>query len=129
MVIDFTVEDDDVSTRRRPHWLMSSGRQIDNRQTPVGEKHAPLRVRPSAPVIRAAVRDPSDDRVRVKDDFKLIAQCQCDAVSHVFSEDASTLTKYVERMREAGDLGTRAVLLRDGFDAAWFESGQTRLVP
>ena len=80
-------------------------------------------------LIRAAVLDPSDDRVRVKDDFKLIAQCQCDAVSHVFSEDASTLTKYVERMREAGDLGTRAVLLRDGFDAAWFESGQTRLVP
>jgi hypothetical protein len=80
-------------------------------------------------LVRAVPRDAGDDRVRVKDDFKLIAQCQCDGFSHVLSEDASTLTKYVQRFRESGHVETRSILLRDGFDAAWFENGQHRLVP
>lgn len=78
---------------------------------------------------RALPRDSGDDRVRVKDDFKLIAQCQCDGISHVLTEDASTLTKYVDRLRAEGRVETRAILLRDGFDASWFEHGQGRLVP
>ncbi len=80
-------------------------------------------------LVRAMPRDAGDDRVRVKDDFKLIAQCQCDGVSHVLTEDASTLTKYVDRLRDEARLETRSVLLRDGFDAAWFENGQSRLLP
>ena len=80
-------------------------------------------------IIRSMARDPEDDRVRVKDDFKLLAQCDCEAVSHVFSEDASTLAKYLERARNTGLATTKVVLLRDGFDAAWFENGQTRLLP
>lgn len=80
-------------------------------------------------LVRAIPRDAGDDRVRVKDDFKLIAQCQCDGFSHVLSEDASTLTKYVHRFRESGHVETRSILLKDGFDAAWFENGQHRLVP
>ena len=32
-------------------------------------------------IIRSMVRDPEDDRVRVKDDFKLVAHCDCEAVS------------------------------------------------
>lgn len=80
-------------------------------------------------MIRNMARDPEDDRVRVKDDFKLLAQCDCEAVSHLISEDASTLAKYLERARGAGLTATKSVLLRDGFDAAWFENGQTRLVP
>ena len=79
-------------------------------------------------LLRAAERDAGDDRVRVKDDYKLIAQCQCEGVTHVLSEDASTLTKYLERLRLAGSLGTRGVLLRDGFDLAWFENGQAPLL-
>lgn len=78
---------------------------------------------------RQMTRDPVDDRVRVKDDFKLLAQCDCEAISHLISEDASTLAKYLDRARETGLATTKAVLLRDGFDAAWFENGQTRLVP
>lgn len=74
-------------------------------------------------------RDPEDDRVRVKDDFKLLAQCDCEAVSHLLCEDASTLAKYLDGARESGLATTRAVLLRDGFDATWFENGQARLVP
>lgn len=80
-------------------------------------------------LIRAQVRDPDDDRVRVKDDFKLIAQCQCEGITHLLTEDANTLTKYVARHRDAAVLETRCILLRDGFDASWFENGQSRLVP
>ncbi|WP_114973061.1 hypothetical protein [Rhodoferax ferrireducens] len=80
-------------------------------------------------IIRNMSRDPEDDRVRVKDDFKLLAQCDCEAVSHLISEDASTLAKYLDRARETGLASTRVILLRDGFDAAWFENGQSRLVP
>jgi len=80
-------------------------------------------------IIRSMVRDPEDDRVRVKDDFKLLAQCDCEAISHLFSEDAGTLAKYLDRARDAGLAMTRAVLLRDGFEPSWFENGQTRLLP
>jgi predicted nucleic acid-binding protein len=80
-------------------------------------------------IIRSMARDPGDDRVRVKDDFKLVAQCDCEAISHLISEDASTLAKYLKRASEAGLTATKVVLLRDGFDAAWFENGQARLVP
>ena len=80
-------------------------------------------------IIRQMTRDPEDDRVRVKDDFKLLAQCDCETISHLISEDASTLAKYLDRARDAGLATTKVVLLRDGFDAAWFENGQTRLAP
>lgn len=80
-------------------------------------------------LVRSFPRDAVDDRVRVKDDFKLIAQCLCDEITHVLTEDASTLTKYLDRLRGEGRAQTRAVLLRDGFDESWFESGQGRLVP
>jgi hypothetical protein len=80
-------------------------------------------------LVRGTERDAGDDRVRVKDDYKIIAQCQCDGVSHVLTEDANTLTKYLERHRKIGGVETRSVLLRDGFDPAWYEDGQTRLLP
>jgi hypothetical protein len=80
-------------------------------------------------IIRQMTRDPEDDRVRVKDDFKLLAQCDCEAISHLISEDASTLAKYLDRARDAGLATTKVVLLRDGFDAAWFDNGQKRLLP
>ena len=36
--------------------------------------------------------------MRVKDDLKLIAQCQCENISHVLTEDSNTLTRYVDRL-------------------------------
>lgn len=80
-------------------------------------------------MIRNMARDPEDDRVRVKDDFKLLAQCDCELLSHLITEDASTLAKYLDRARETSLATTKTVLLRDGFEAAWFENGQARLVP
>jgi hypothetical protein len=80
-------------------------------------------------IIRNMARDPEDDRVRVKDDFKLLAQCDCESISHLISEDASTLAKYLNRAQTNGLASTKTILLKDGFDTAWFENGQTRLVP
>jgi hypothetical protein len=78
-------------------------------------------------LLRATNRDAADDRVRIKDDFKLIAQCQCDGITHLLSEDAGTLAKYVARLSGQGPGATKVVLLKDGFEAAWFENGQSRL--
>jgi predicted nucleic acid-binding protein len=80
-------------------------------------------------LVKSLPRDGADDRVRVKDDFKLIAQCQCERITHVLTEDASTLTKYVDRLRGEGRVETRSILLRSGFDASWFDHGQGRLLP
>ena len=80
-------------------------------------------------IIRKMARDPEDDRVRVKDDFKLLAQCECELISHLISENVSTLAKYLDRACRAGLATTRTVLLRDGFDGSWFENGQARLLP
>jgi hypothetical protein len=80
-------------------------------------------------IIRQMARYPDDDRVRVKDDCKILAQCDCEAISHLISEDPSTLAKYLDRACGVGLAATKVVLLKDGFDTAWFENGQTRLVP
>jgi PIN domain nuclease of toxin-antitoxin system len=79
-------------------------------------------------LIRQLQRDANDDRVRVKDDFKLIAQCDCEGITHLLSEDQSTMAKYLSRAQAAGQPGTRVVLLKDGFDLSWFENGQRRLI-
>jgi PIN domain nuclease of toxin-antitoxin system len=76
---------------------------------------------------RQLARDSTDDRVRVKDDFKLIAQCDCEGISHLLSEDASTLVKYLQRAQTAGLPTTQSILLKDGFEAAWFNNGQKPL--
>jgi PIN domain nuclease of toxin-antitoxin system len=78
-------------------------------------------------LVKQLARDATDDRVRVKDDFKLIAQCDCEGISHLLSEDASTLVKYLQRVQTAGTPTTQSILLKDGFDAAWFDSGQKPL--
>jgi hypothetical protein len=75
----------------------------------------------------ALARDPVDDRVRFKDDLKLIAQCDVEGITHVLTEDANTLTKYVERLSASGRIQTRCILLNVGFDASWFSDGQRSL--
>jgi predicted nucleic acid-binding protein len=75
-----------------------------------------------------ANREHAEDRVRVKDDMKLAAQCQCEDISHILTEDANTLVRYVARFRDVGRMSTQTVLLTGGFDVSWFEAGQHRLV-
>lgn len=71
----------------------------------------------------------STNRVCVKDDLKLIAQCECQAISHLATEDGSWLVRAIDRLAAAGRVAPKPVLLKTGFDAALFENGQTRLLP
>lgn len=61
-------------------------------------------------------RDMDDARAVVRDDVKLIAQASREGIDFVLTEDASTLHKYCERLRAAGPIKTRAIVLADGFD-------------
>lgn len=73
-------------------------------------------------------RDGGDDRVRVKDDFKLIAQCICTDITHVLTEDGSSLVKYLVRARQSSRCTTQALTLSAGFDPSVFEGGQGSLL-
>ena len=78
-------------------------------------------------LMRDLKRDAGDDRGAVKDDMKLIAQAICESLTHILTEDAQTLVKYVRRLADAGQCSVRTILLADGFDAAWFDNGQRGL--
>ena len=69
-------------------------------------------------------RDAGDARDSVKDDLKLIAQAVCDSIPFVLTEDERTLAKFARQLEAAGRSTVKAVLLRDGFDTAWFNNGQ-----
>ena len=71
-------------------------------------------------------RDPGDHRAVVRDDVKLLAQASHEDIGCILTEDAATLYKYCERLRSSGHLQTRAIVLKNGFDAgAVSEDGQT----
>lgn len=72
-------------------------------------------------------RDPDDSRDAVKDDLKLLAQAVCTAIPYVLTEDERTLAKFARQLEAAGRSTVKAVLLRDGFDLAWFNNGQRGL--
>lgn len=63
------------------------------------------------------MRDSGDARAVVRDDVKLIAQASHEGVTHILTEDASTLHKYCERLRTSGQTSVRAIKLEDGFSA------------
>ena len=73
-------------------------------------------------------RDFGDSRAAVRDDLKLMAQASHEQIGILLTEDASTLHKYCQRLRDSGHLQTRAVTLKEGFDAdAFNEDGQRGL--
>lgn len=72
-------------------------------------------------------RDVGDDRTSVRADLQLIAQAHIEGVPYLLTEDRRTLSKYVDRARTAGICQCRAVVLADGFEAAWFNDGQGAL--
>lgn len=76
-------------------------------------------------LMRDLQRDVGDDRVAVKDDIKLITQAQCESITHVLTEDRSTLAKYLDRLRSQGKCNVRPIVLANGFDAAWLNNGQS----
>lgn len=72
-------------------------------------------------------RDSEDKRSVVVADLQLIAQTATEGIPFILTEDRNTLSKYVERARTAGTCQCRAVLLSEGFEAAWFNDGQAAL--
>lgn len=73
-------------------------------------------------------RDSADSRMVVRDDAKLMAQAAHESIQFILTEDASTLYKYCERLRNDGHIKTRAIKLVDGFDSyALREDGQRGL--
>lgn len=61
--------------------------------------------------------DDGDNRAVVRDDVKLLAQAAHESIPFIMTEDASTLFKYCERLRNVGVLSVRAIKLADGFDS------------
>ncbi len=78
--------------------------------------------------MRVLSRDTGDDRVAVKDDVKLLAQMVCESITHILTEDSNTLVKYLGRLRDQGQASAQAIVLAEGFDAAWFNGGQKHLL-
>lgn len=73
-------------------------------------------------------RDPDTPRAVVRDDVKLIAQACHESIPFILTEDTSTLHKYCERLKVAGQCQIQAIALKDGFDACAFrEDGQRGL--
>jgi predicted nucleic acid-binding protein len=62
-------------------------------------------------------REAGDARAVVRDDVKLIAQAAHESIGFILTEDASSLHRYCERLRNAGLIQTRAITLADGFHA------------
>ncbi len=79
-------------------------------------------------LMRQIRREAGDDRAVVKDDVKLIAQAICESLTHLLTEDARTLARYLEQLRSAGECSVQPILLKDGFDSAWFNNGQRGLL-
>lgn len=79
-------------------------------------------------LMKTLQRDQGDDRAAVKDDIKLIAQMVCESITHVLTEDANTLAKYLLRLNAGGQANIKPILLKDGFERAWFDNGQKNLL-
>lgn len=78
-------------------------------------------------LMRGLQRDPGDDRGAVKDDVKLIAQAVCQSITHILTEVAQTLVKYVRRLNDLGQCSLKTILLAEGYDTVWFNNGQRGL--
>lgn len=92
---------------------------------PFNVSHAALAGRLAAELLPS--RDAGDDRTATRADLQLIAQASVEHIPYVLTEDRKTLSKYIDRARTAGLCRCRAVVLADGFDAAWFNDGQGAL--
>lgn len=70
------------------------------------------------------------DRVLLKDDVKLLAQCELQGIGHFITEDRKCLANL---SRLAARFPTRqlpvGINLREGFDPSWFNPGNQRPLP
>ena len=55
------------------------------------------------------------------------ARLVCTSILYVLTEAEITLAKFARQLEAAGKSTVKAVLLKDGFETAWFENGQGRI--
>jgi predicted nucleic acid-binding protein len=72
-------------------------------------------------------RDAGDQRAKVIDDVKMLAQASCESIPYILTEDQSTLQKYATRFYDAGLCRVKPILLVKGFDSAWLNGGQAQI--
>ena len=63
--------------------------------------------------------DPVDEasRIVVRNDLKILAQAEIEECSIILSEDANTLTRWAERLKNSNQCRVSSILLKDGFRA------------
>jgi len=71
-----------------------------------------------------ATKMPSEDRVAVKDDIKLLAQCMTAGIGHFISDDAACARR-VTALRTMGRVASLpyAICTQESFSDAWFAEG------
>ena len=73
-----------------------------------------------------ALREPAvpltEERRIIVNDLKIIAQAEADQIPIILTEDASTLTRLVTRLRQRGAVSVRALLLSEGFTPGRLEN-------
>ncbi len=65
-------------------------------------------------------RKDATPRPVARDDVKLIAQACHERIPFLLTEDASSLHKYCDRLRVAGECAVRSIVLSAGYDASAF---------
>lgn len=74
------------------------------------------------------LQDKDDARTVILNDLKILAQAEEEGVGIILSEDASTLSKYAERLKKAGLCKVEVVLLKNGFTPGMLDNpAQTEL--
>lgn len=62
-------------------------------------------------------KDSDDDRVCLAADVKIMAQAKRAGAVVILTEDHKSMAKYVDRLRDKGQIDCYPVLMKDGFDA------------
>lgn len=66
-------------------------------------------------------REPGVQRDSLKDDFKLLGQAKANNIAFVITEDARTLYRYCQDLRNKRAVLIRPIKLDDGFDKSHFD--------
>ena len=75
-----------------------------------------------------AYQSPEVQRQVLKDDFKIIGHAEARGFGYLITDDAKTMWRYCDELRQAGHLHFRSIKLQSGFSLEPFSpDGQTDL--
>jgi len=69
-----------------------------------------------------------DSMPKFEDDLKIMAQAEFNKIDFIITEDESTLARYCKKLQKAGMFDSKVIVVKDGFDASWFNDGQSTLL-